>query len=138
MRERCLFPLEKAHFSIAFLRPDVLSSEDDIAKAAILSTALTNYKSLLSIYHRLIFINMISFSEYVETSLVLISSEPAPLCGNPDIIFFLDRCLSRLCVYKIASRDPLGKSEFGSTTALDPYVELKEQDFRKSRTRHPT
>lgn len=35
MRERCLFSLEKAHFSTAFLRPDALSSEDDIAKAAI-------------------------------------------------------------------------------------------------------
>lgn len=30
---------------------------------------------------------------------VLISSEPAPHCGNSKINYFLDQCLSRLCDY---------------------------------------
>ena len=39
----------------------------------------------------------------MNTEYVLISYGPAPYCGNPGMISFLDRCLFRL--YKPASRD---------------------------------
>lgn len=125
MREGGLFPFEKAHLLHCVFRPDVLLQ--DIAEPSNYRPGHTNHKSFLTIYHRdhlFHFIMLSHLARIWKHDYVLIISEPAPDCGNSETNHFLDRCLSRLCDYKIASRDPLGNSEFGFARVLGTYVEL--------------